>query len=83
MWTDPGPSPPPALLQYCYETSGCTWETSAWSSCSSTCGDGTAEREVWCASGTDSDCQPELRPSGSQPCRNTAGCAWFKGPVAQ
>lgn len=77
------PSPPPALLQYCYETSGCTWETSAWSSCSSTCGDGTAEREVWCASGTDSDCQPELRPSGSQPCRNTAGCAWFKGDWSQ
>jgi hypothetical protein len=47
--------------EHCEDYSGCTWQTSAWSKCDTTCGFGKRTREVWCAGG---ECDLEKKTSG-------------------
>eukprot|EP00929_Paragymnodinium_shiwhaense_P093305 TRINITY_DN5343_c4_g1_i1.p1 TRINITY_DN5343_c4_g1~~TRINITY_DN5343_c4_g1_i1.p1 ORF type:complete len:5356 (-),score=897.12 TRINITY_DN5343_c4_g1_i1:93-15986(-) len=75
--------PRPVNAQECQGQTGCMWTASAWSVCSSACGDGgTQSRDVVCPSGREGDCEALApRPAAVQPCPKSAGlCAWQTGP---
>jgi len=66
----------PPTLRTCRSTEGCTWTASGWSLCSSTCGNGTQQRVVRCASGWEMDCDATSRPASIQACTSHEGCSW-------
>lgn len=63
----------PIVVQPCRAT--CLWQTSAWSTCSSSCGSGIETREAWCASGREEDCHGE-KPPTTRECHESDGCCW-------
>jgi len=67
----------PTGSEACYERSGCTWQSSSWSSCSETCGTGLRTRQVWCDSLVDADCEGNQVPSRSEACYGTSSCIWL------
>lgn len=78
---DCDPATRPADERACTAAEDCSWATGEFGACSSTCGDGTATRIVYCedSDGTyvlESWCDPALRPDDSQVCSDTATCGW-------
>jgi hypothetical protein len=49
-------------------------EVGEWSECDTDCGTGTQERDVFCSTGYDSDCDPAGKPNTETMCERYAGC---------
>ncbi|XP_031846558.1 A disintegrin and metalloproteinase with thrombospondin motifs 15 isoform X2 [Nomia melanderi] len=63
--------PPPRDIQFCNAGPCDEWQTSDWSSCSVTCGDGTKKRNVVCKSAdgkTSNKCSPSDKPDKVTTC---------------
>ncbi|XP_072017601.1 ADAMTS-like protein 2 [Amphiura filiformis] len=58
------------------ESCGPQWQTSDWSECSKTCGDGNITREVTCSS---SYCDPSKKPPSFKPCNQSPCPSWSPG----
>eukprot|EP00933_Yihiella_yeosuensis_P020140 TRINITY_DN16226_c0_g1_i1.p1 TRINITY_DN16226_c0_g1~~TRINITY_DN16226_c0_g1_i1.p1 ORF type:complete len:918 (+),score=126.64 TRINITY_DN16226_c0_g1_i1:81-2756(+) len=67
----------PKEVETCKNVSGCVWNTSAWSSCSTQCGVGLQSREVRCPSGVAQDCtSASTVPVATRSCSASSGCSW-------
>jgi hypothetical protein len=73
---------PPEKRRACKVDTGCgfSWQTGAWSSCSTRCGDGTQSRSVDCqradgAMAPDANCS-DAKPDASRHCNDLSGCSF-------
>jgi len=60
----------------CEDNSGCGWNVSNWSTCSSSCGEGEQARTAACRDGF---VCPGAGPALRQPCYNSSRCLWARG----
>lgn len=66
----------PALQEACHDSSGCSWQVSDWSGCSTSCGKGMQLRNLSCSSGQAADCMDLDPPPENQSCLAMSGCRW-------
>jgi len=70
----------PIAEEQCHDVRGCFWLVSAWSPCTSSCGDGKRLRMVMCGNGRPEDCEAHVAnfdgvvPADTETCHGTRGC---------
>jgi len=70
----------PRVERACHDVSGCVWESSPWSTCSVTCGEGRQTRRIRCKNGGAEEClENTMMPSKTQTCHAYSGCQWTAG----
>mmetsp|Transcript_90021 Transcript_90021/g.178989 ORF Transcript_90021/g.178989 Transcript_90021/m.178989 type:complete len:931 (+) Transcript_90021:86-2878(+) len=65
----------PIETEDCHDTSGCNWEATPWSNCSSRCGQGTQTRSARCLGDDTQDCLAHAaKPTLQQSCTSREAC---------
>lgn len=65
----------PIETEECHDTSGCDWEATPWSNCSSRCGQGTQTRSARCLGDDERDCLAHAaKPALQQSCTSHEAC---------